>query len=651
MTEFGGDLSTDAVPEQVYRPAGDECREALVWLQRQLGGGRPVILFVGNDGYFITGQRYNPTDLRIVLLPRDKGLVAAALRDQHMWIYPNHVDSERHYEPVVKGVKLEIAAPIFFQGKPSAGLLIDFISDHQIPVIDDKFLTLIRKFCDDISGIFTRYQYKIQDEGEPEYGAQLRALVEDCRKHTDSLRGYVAIKKWDGKLAYFTRPTDQDRFLQLNQNSGLCGRVFREGLEIIADDVRNHSDYVESDWRVKSEAIFPIRLRVDEDSEVVAVFNMESEHPSYYKEDSADGRRRVSEMRRILAQLRDPVMSYRRAIKPAADRISVVTTDLIEMLIGIPDADVPATFHGALEYISNLIRAKLAESLAAADSWVWIDGSEAPRPYLADSQHRGGPEEKIQDLGDGQKAVYVAICYCGRAMARLGLTVASKDCEAALNLLLQVCRIGERLIENRVERYKSTLFEVMVNRCVANDLDSVALYRLVREMRDYLEADHCSLFSCTEVGDEVGEYVTDVLVAVASTSSSMFDTSTEALYYTINPGEGLTGYIGATKESLIIPGTSDFEGELERRKIKWKKKMAEATNRPISAFVGMPILGLDKKELLGVVRLDRTGGQERPHDRSREGSRGAFREDRIEGLKTIVRLLGIAASESGLLIT
>jgi putative methionine-R-sulfoxide reductase with GAF domain len=542
------------------------------------------------------------------------------LQTGEMWCYPDDTITSnkiRRIDPrVLEG---EVVAPVFYNGGPSAVLLIDFFADERQTDFDGKFRERILQATRELTNILENYS-----SDRVSTRTNILKAVRDCLTETRSVRGYLAIKGWDGKLDYLTTDTEeQPIFLALNQTEGLCGRVFQTGDPINARNVWSEKGYVASDTAVQSEYIYPVKFK----DETVAVLNMESEELDHYNDE------RVAIIVTSAQALKDLVEQYRKLDtlpSEAVDLQHAHVSDFIEQatthcrsMQTISDAAIQIE-------ITDFIVKKLMRLFDGEKQIIWTDPAQPP---VEMKDLRWG--ERIQEGSiflNGSESqerylVYSPFRIDGFLKAIVGFVTTVGPPDIAKHVAEQFCRIGSSIAESTIESNRSALFELLI-RDLLSKRDRRTLYEVVRLVPNIVDCDHCTILGVTTIGSE------QIVVPLASSSENVFKDPYSQLYYRLKPKyDGYTGYVAVSGKPLFRypPQDSEKTEPASEGEPPWAQKTSEG-REDLAALIILPIRDSERQVTTGVLRVLRT--------KQHRKAPGVFERRFVQRLEMICLTLG-----------
>jgi len=267
-----------------------------------------------------------------------EGMISHVLRTRTFDFWDGSEGKPDYFLPAEQRTVAELAVPIDFQDRITAVLLVDYFENEVIPSRPE------------VAGKEAIWRHQLErvlgelEREENELRAEILNVTAHCVRETGSIRGYTALKRWDGSIDYFPSGDGIEVFRQLSQLEGVCGEVFRKGEFLNAPDVSKNPNYFPSDRNVRSEAVAPIRLKtvgsgggpLPLGEGVIGVLNMESHRLDHYNLD----RERL--IRESAAYLGTRASRFRTPPGTDIGDHSRALSDLIEAFSGPLDTlDVP----------------------------------------------------------------------------------------------------------------------------------------------------------------------------------------------------------------------------------------------------------------------------------------------------------------------
>jgi|GEM_PF-3928873 putative methionine-R-sulfoxide reductase with GAF domain len=532
---------------------------------------RALLAFVTSGGFeffFKTDENW------IILVPKaDQGLLAQALRTGRIEIWGDGVENP-HFWRGDQSTAYEIAVAITFRDHPVAVLLIDYFYEERLERIPTFKVDRMRNEIADILLSFDRKWKETDDD--------IRRLTKLCVEETESVRGFTAVKRWDGSMQYFSVGEHPERFRYFSQFEGLCGQVIRTGKMINAPYVWDQPNYRSSDDQIKSEAIWPIVVG----EEVVGVLNMEANKRNNYSEAFID------HMKKYAVELAKMVDGYRIPLGSKIGMHSVLLSDLIEQFSVASEILRESIEEGSVtEWALELCRKKILK----VDGVVSAEFSEGDLkadpdgfPKAADDWLELRPGQRKGKEKSREWGLKFELLSQGIQIAELVVTVDVNVGPGSLQIIYQLCRITSNEIQRRNREARSDEFEKLVGYVSrrSNDFSVDELFIITpKSVKLLLDCDHVTLFRISELDDG-----TRGLRVWASTAVKPSFKNGSEPFYRISDSDGLTGYAAGRDQILIIRNVRD---EVELQKIdpnlKWEGRMVEDRDVPIRSVFAIPL--------------------------------------------------------------
>ncbi|GEO37696.1 hypothetical protein SAE02_18440 [Skermanella aerolata] len=316
----------------------------------QPGVPRCLLAFVGDGEIEVKRQFTTDHDWRIWHTDLEDGLIGEALRTGQIVEW----DEKRPNTPFLKGdprTIYEIAASISFKDKATAVLLIDYFKEDPA---DRAHHWKIQGWRGEIAEILAT-----PEREETEIRNHILNAVQVSVDQTKSIRGYIALKQWDGTIRYFTAGQGRDKFRYLSQLEGICGEVMRTGVFQNVGNVWNHPQYRSSDDSIQSEAVAPIKVRGDE---CIGVLNLESAEANHYTPE------REAAILRSADEIIDLADRFRRPVGVDIGAHSLLLSDLVEQFSAPEDNTRLPNEERIWEWAEELCRRKITSLEGVIDA-------------------------------------------------------------------------------------------------------------------------------------------------------------------------------------------------------------------------------------------------------------------------------------------
>ena len=614
------DETFEKLPEVALRVLAPKLKPLLQEMHDRLGPGQTFIQFITDLGPAsddVTLLWYpefgiTPQGLTIVVLPQPHtlesgpiGLTHWSARHDKTIIYPTDPASLYIYVEGDQRVETEIVGPIHFNDKVTGIVLCDRIKDKggiyggEERVVFDEFL---RRIDDVISEDVERLR------AEPRVRKQLYELISDCYKKTISARGYIAIKRWDGLLEYFKVGENTEKFLELDPNEGLCGKVLREGEMVKEEKPLSESHYVSSDYLIRSEIVYPIKFG----SETIGVINLESYASDAYHDDS------VVELLQEKAEAAVKAAKFYREPEP---NVALAIADLshISLWIRPPDLEIKSD-----EIIKKTLKQSLMKLFKASRCEEW-KASNKPPAFLGNITWEEAVKGGITTSPSGEQHILTApVLVQGKPQYVMALELEGRGSPQDLNTMRALLRIGGETIRRSKYEYRMRRFIELTDQLISETHSESIIDKAVHEIKFIVQSNHCTLFYLAPLGKP------GLFVPGPSTATEMYFRG-QYPGYRPTVTDGLTGFVAERGESLRIHNVRD-ESELEKidKQLVWKLRVSEAVEFDCRSYLASPIFDFsDDKRVIGVLRTHRDS----------QSHRSGFTPEDFRMFKAIAHLL------------
>jgi len=580
----------------------------------RLGKGQAFIQFIGVGAEGVPLQ--TPTSrlwisepgFKVLIWPNASGEAPlgltrwVALNDKIV-IYPTGPESI-HYAEAYEKVKTELVGPIHFNHKVTGVALFDCIEDRCYGESDQEFFAgFLHKIDQAILKLGRRKK-------ESHVAEELKGIASHCYSETLTARGYIAVKRWDGTLEYFTVGEGKEKFLELAPHEGLCGKVFRTGdLENPKQSLFEDGNYIPSDSSIKSEIVCPIKLN----GETIGVINLESYSPNAYDE----------KVERFLAGEAEKALDYAKFyVKPPDSEFGFAITDLFRSSLWVRP---PESSQELEEEIRSTLGRWAVNLLHAKSFEFWLSHTDPP-PYLLrglvwDEAIQGGSE---QSRGKSNRALYAPLLVHGDPIAVIALECEGDEVPEEAKTLKALCRIASEAFRRARYEYRVRCFIKVMELLVAEECGEMQIIQVINDIPFLLQSNHCTLFYRLE-------YAGEILFAAGPSTAHEIHVRGLSPGYAPLQTEGLTGFAAATGRPLRIHNVQDGKELSEiHPDLNWKSLVSEEIEHDCRSYLAYPIFDLtEAQNVIGVLRTHRDA---RSH-------RSGFTSEDESMFKTIAYLL------------
>lgn len=538
---------------------------------------RVTLAFLEND--IFNSDRFVRTDsnLKVQSSHLNEGLIGLSVRRSEIVVYPTMEDGKKHFLATDARSRFEIAGPIVFKGKACAALFIDFFEGESIPEIDDFYS---KRF----SASLGRLSSLLEEGRKNILSTVVRKKLSSLIKKTNSRRGYVAIKNWDGRIELIKEGDDVNVFIDLNEHEGLCGYVFQTGKRGYIPNTKNPPaglqafKYVSSDKEIKTEIVYPFK-----DSEyVIGLLNLESVNKNSYKSNTRQ--RLINETTQSLL---DTVVDYRENFQ--ADRFSQSLT-FGRMISNISRSFVSEDYSSLQ---SVIIR---HADLTVLDLKLGFSQSNVLGPYYSREElNRSGfgalfSSERsnnmpIKKSSDSSWIKPVEIRILGESVITCIVEQEQPFTPAELQFIERLERLGSVSIFQTRVQIRSTARLLTLSALSTDNLD-LALVELPQYLSAEFDCEFVTIFMARSVNDsEVG------LFPIASSGNLQelnFRENQE--FYRVDSSDGLTGHAATLKHPSIIRRFKNNKDLSEQGiSIRSKGKIVEKVSDEPKSFAAIPV--------------------------------------------------------------
>lgn len=548
---------------------------------------RVSMMFISETGFFIHDPRliHDPGQ-RFQHSKWNQGISGMAILNNQTTAWPDTKGSGEHRLNAEPLSSFEIATPIRLDGRPAGVLLATYLRQELPSIKKKKEQTARLEF--EAERVSALLDASTHDEPARE---EIRELIRSAIKITKSKRGYVALKRNDGSISYVTdKDSETDVFLRLNLSEGLTGRALREGKIINLGNVWEDDDYVPSDHDINSELLIPLSI----DGSHVAVLNLEANPPKHYDAERENLAKSIAlKLKQLISKL----------IKLTPVRVfdQEIVLSFIEEVEARISRNKMNTQSQISDFIDQSIRTSLQDLFPGEDliEWNGRDGLAAPPEFAGTKWSNNIERGSIESEKNGKWVVFSPYRREGHLNKLYGFSSSSPRSIRDAKTMRSICRFAEIAYRDQVGRYLDGKFRDLIDKMLSKTNLEVSLMRALEEIAEILRLDAVTVFS--NYHDEMG----DRLVPVATTSASLSSSNNTEEYYLVDPKDGLTGFVAATQELLVLQSVGNKQERSEVAgpiKPIWKKKIAENGADHVQSFIGAPLLSVNGNKLIGIVR-------------------------------------------------
>lgn len=586
-------MATTVYPNEALLAVDARLQALLSYYVRAGRCPRCLLAFVGEDQLALRPQFKTDPDWKILHVGISEGLMGHALRVSGVHIWRRGFDGSL---PFIEGdprTIYEVATCIYFREQPTAVLLVDYFEGDGFrePSVWD-----VESWSKEIGDILRAFEAEYAD-----IQARILRAAELCVEQTGSLRGYVAIKRWDGRFRYFVAGVNTQHFRYYSQLEGICGDVIRKGVFQNVSYVWDHVHYRSSDDYIQSEAVAPIVVNDD----VVGVVNLESAKRAHFTDEHE------LVIKQVAADLSSLADRFRKPVGGGISAHSRMLSDLVEQLsapndIFSDDADDQAIWRWATELCRlKISRLEDVKSVSFGD-------------ILKHSAFKGKKDSAVRRAEDGSEGFKIVQEGNGRFFCDFDVILESITTShvrvwfdyhpnlATLEIIDQFCRLASNEVRRRNKELRGKVFENFVERIrnisahgIRGEME-VVFGELPGLVRRLILCDHVTYF---RVVGGISNNV-KILTVWQSTADTLVYNSDEQ-YYRVAEDDGFTGFAATQREILMIKNVQNL-GELgdRWRSLKWKGKIAEEERMKFRSFFAVPIYF--GGEVIGLLRGHRT---------------------------------------------
>jgi putative methionine-R-sulfoxide reductase with GAF domain len=529
-------------------------------------------------------------------------------------VYPTDSVASVEYFEADPRVATELVGPIHCKGKVTGVVLADRIDQSRI--YNQEETALFTGFLHRIDQEILKATLKVERRKTEEHAKyQLTNIANHCYSETLSARGYIAVKRWDGLLEYFTVGEGKEMFLDLAPHEGLCGKVFRTGLlENPKQSLLKDGNYIPSDSDINSEIVFPIKSN----GETIGVINLESYAPDAYDE-------KVVEL--LAGEAENAVVHAEIFTKPPDPEFGYAIADLFKSSLGVRPPPLPEEFG---EEIRSTLERWALKLLHGRRCEYWLSRHNAQPPLLRgltwEDAVLGTPTGSPYDTN---KILYAPLLLQGEPFLVIALELEHEPRPQEVKTLKALCRIASEAFRRARYEYRVRCFINLMGTLISRDCSEMLINQVVQDVPFLLQSNHCSLFYYLRHNESV-------LFAVGPSTAKQVHMKGHNSGYLPLMSDGLTGFVAATGVPLRILNVRD-EKELSgiHPELAWKSLVSEEIEIDCRSYLAVPIFDLQEPEkVIGVLRTHRDS----------KSHRSGFSDEDVGMFKALAYLLGKSLS-------
>lgn len=531
---------------------------------------------------FSHGAAFPPESIK----ERHMGLTRWVPLNDVVTVYPTDQDTSIHYVETDPRVVTELVGPIHYKGKVTGVVLADRIVQGRVYNQEEKAL-------------FTSFLHLIDREiRDATFRLERRQSEEDAKGHLNTIaghcynaspltaRGYIAVKRWDGLLEYFTFGEGKEMFLDLAPHEGLCGKVLRTGqFENPEQPLLEVGDYIPSDSSINSEIVYPI----NSNGETIGIINLESYVPEAYDE----------KVVKLLAKEAADAIPYAEIFtKPPDSQFGYAIADLFKSSLVVRP-------HSKFEEFKREVRGTLerwAKKMLPVSRCVYWLRREDIQPSLLrglswETAAQGTP---AYSLSSRDNILFAPLLLQGEPQFIIALELETEPSPQEVKTLRALCRIASEALRRARYEYRVRDFIKLLETLTLQDGSETLINQVVQEMPFILQSNHCSLFYCLRHAES------EVFVLGPSTAKEIHAKGQRSGYLPL-VSEGLTGFVAATGVPLRILNVRDGK-ELKNihPALEWKSLISEEIEVDCRSYLAVPIFNPQEPEkVIGVLRTHR----------------------------------------------
>ncbi len=575
------------LPKDAIEELEQKLEKRLKKIYSHLGPGQAFIQFIGDIKSSKNSIPLQPPPeklwirnegLKVQVLPSETpGLTGWAAINNKLIIYPTDPESKKHYAEADPRVNTEIVGPIHYNRRVTGVVLFDCMQENRIYEKAER--DILRKFLHEIDQEIHNIEWHSKEQPA---GIQLTSIVNNCYIETISVRGYIAVKRWDGLLEYFTVGHEKEVFLELSPHEGLCGKVFRTGKYENLKDLLKDGNYIPSDNGIKSEIVYPIKLR----GETIGVINLESYLPDAYNETTIELLEKWSEVAASHAEI------YRT---PPDSNFGFAIADLYQTSLWIrPDEsqekheeDIRATLE---RWANGLLGGKKCE--------FWMS-KHHPSPNLLRGKSWDEAVKGDTISASSNSVLYAPVLLQGDPIFIIAIELKNESRSQDLQTLKALCRIASEVFRRATYEYRMRRFINLVVFLSSQGHNEAAIDQAVQEIPFILQSNHCTLFYPLEYNERA------IFVPGPSTAEEIHVKGHHPGYLP-KAKEGLTGFVAETGKPLRIRNVRDAS-ELSTlyQNLIWQSRISEEIELECRSLLAFPVFNSDLTKVIGVLRTHR----------------------------------------------
>ncbi len=398
-----------------------------------------------------------------------------------------------------------------------AVLLVDFFSGEEVGD-EGRFVNRLLEVIHELEEILSA-----SDKEKAKLRSRVTNLTQEILSATDSLRGYTAVRGWDGSIEYFPVGEKIKVFRELNFEEGLSGHAFSTRSIVNLGNVWRHPKYLSSDDRIVSEIVVPL---IDND-QCIGVLNLESVAPDAYLD----------------SQIENNVVSY-------ANQIALAVQDLLKTSSeGTPQSVLAAAYlHSQLVFDDSSssqddVSIYLVERYTRilSKSLDLLFGPTGHFTYEFDDKKIKKKNSTLRtfepDVTVTPKSTEISLFIArkGILVSELKLRMAEKPNRAELETAQALARIVSNDLSRKHRELKTRSLFTLVSKIAAASGTASTWLSLPHELAAILEVDDVTCFNASVLSDGA-----TVLLPVSSNGRDWQEMQGESSFYDLERGDSLT---------------------------------------------------------------------------------------------------------------
>lgn len=496
------------------------------------GHFKRVFLALSSDGEDLDARVNLKTEVawQITIAKKNEGMIGETLSTGQLqeWSLGDKSAFKKGDSRTVRAFSI----PVRIGEEVVGALLFDFFKNENVRIA--QFKSNAFGLVQDLEEILNQ-----RNQGNAKLKRKVFELTDGCLRDSRSLRGYTAIRFWDGSVEYFPVGSNTDVFKDLSFEEGLSGEAYQTRATINIGDVWQHPKYISSDDEIRSEFVVPL---IDA-GDCNGVLNMESPRSDFFKEH--ERKEIVEDYAKQITEVANEIIAAHSSSTP---RTLLSVSFLTSSVCG---SEGPVEAFHSVSSIQRWLLNNLKQAISMLEPSIVSVSLEEDLKIVRDKYSQLKSYAPVKRLQRGFVHTEFYLINEGRVQAVVTVKSRGTLGRTVEGTIQYLCRF----IASEFRRRKSVFQEEKLSAIVKKTLKFECLEQVLSgclyDIRDYLNADTGTSFIVRELEDD------GVLFPLASTSEVKYSHGERRFYY-IDPEDGLTGAAACEKGVTIFENISEY---------------------------------------------------------------------------------------------